>query len=45
VIDGYTDDGLWGLCPYDAERQWLPWADFERSWGYLDRMALEISRP
>jgi uncharacterized protein YvpB len=45
VIDGYTDDGLWGLDPYDAERQLLPWADFERSWGYLDRMALEISKP
>lgn len=45
VIEGYTSDGLWALDPYDGERQLLPWTDFERSWEYLDRMALEISSP
>ncbi|MEA3346203.1 MAG: C39 family peptidase [Chloroflexota bacterium] len=42
VIEGYTEDGLWALDPYDGERQFLPWMDFERSWGYLDQMALAI---
>ena len=42
VIEGYTDDGLWALDPYDDEREFLSWADFERSWGYLDYMALEV---
>jgi len=42
VIEGYTTDGLWALDPYDGEREFLPWADFERSWGYLDYMALQV---
>jgi len=42
VIEGYTAHGLWALDPYDGEREFLPWADFERSWGYLDYMALEV---
>jgi len=45
VLEGYTTEGLWALDPYDGERQLLPWADFERSWGYLDQMALEIAGP
>ena len=45
VIEGYTADGLWALDPYDGERRLLPWADFERSWGCLDQMALEIASP
>jgi len=42
VIEGYAADGLWALDPYDGERELLPWVDFERSWGYLDYMALEV---
>ncbi|GEM_PF-655851 len=45
VIEGYTDNGLWALDPYDGERQLLPWVDFERSWRYLDQMALQITGP
>jgi uncharacterized protein YvpB len=45
VLEGYTADGLWALDPYDGERQFMPWAGFERSWGYLDEMALEIVSP
>jgi len=45
VLEGYTADGLWALDPYDGERQFMPWAEFERSWGYLDEMALEIVSP
>lgn len=45
VLEGYTAEGLWALDPYDGERQLLPWADFERSWGYLDQMALEVAGP
>ena len=45
VVEGYTTKGLWALDPYDGERQLLLWADFERSWGYLGQMALEITGP
>jgi len=45
VVAGYNADGLWALDPYDGERQLLPWAEFERSWQYLDQMALEVAVP
>ena len=45
VVEGYTNEGLWALDPYAGERRLLLWADFERSWGYLDQMALEVTGP
>jgi len=45
VIEGVVADGLWALDPYDGAGRLLPWTEFERSWGYLDQMALEVSDP
>jgi uncharacterized protein YvpB len=45
LVVGYNAEGLWVHDPYDGTRTWYGEADFGRSFGYLDNMALVVGRP
>ena len=43
VVTGYNQEGFWINDPYDGKVHFYKSADFARSLGYLDNMALEVA--
>lgn len=43
VVTGYNQEGFWVNDPFDGREYFYKSADFERSFGYLDNMALEVA--
>jgi len=43
VVTGYNQEGFWVNDPYDGREYFYKSADFARSFGYLDNMALEVA--
>ncbi len=43
VVTGYNQEGFWVNDPFDGREYFYISADFERSFGYLDNMALEVA--
>ena len=44
VITGYDENGVYLNGPAAGIRAFFGWADFERTWGYFDNMALSMWR-
>ncbi len=44
VVVGYDENGVYINDPSDGTRKYYPNADFLRSWGYFNQMALRVSR-
>jgi uncharacterized protein YvpB len=42
VVTGYNQEGFWVNDPFDGWEYFYTSANFERSFGYLDNMALEV---